>query len=345
MSEDQVMATSPSPRYRKRRKGGVDVDKSSTVIKEGKTLTEKQRYRSDKEFSRRAERNVSDKRAARLKARFDKETPKSNRKEGTASKNRSSMDTSKKGYTARSRKATIDVAPNGESTLTRERSKYKTKYVDRDKAKSLEKKYKKRQKPDMAAKGLKIPGEDQVGLKKLPRAVRNKMGYAKNGMKYSTGGKKPGDDKYTTSDGRQLSKSGRREAAIKAIRKAANTKAAKVNRRQTEKGSKKIVGYRKAPASSRNLTQEKLPVYKREQRIRERGEKKVQKYIDKQANKYAPKGATGGGRPPKPGRVRTTGDSAMYQTKDFKRGQRAARCQGRKCRRKQRGSGGSAAFQ
>ena len=72
------------------------------------------------------------------------------------------------------------------------------------------KKYKKKQKPDMAAKGLKIPGEDQVGLKKLPRSVRNKMGYAKNGMKYSTGGKNPAEDKYTTSDGRQLSKSGRR---------------------------------------------------------------------------------------------------------------------------------------
>lgn len=343
MSEDQVMASSPSPRYRKRRKGGIDVDKSATVIKEGKTRTEKQRYRSDKEFSRRSERNVSDKRAARLKARFDKETPKSNRKEGTASKKRSSMDTSKKGYTARSRKATIDVAPNGESTLTRERSKYKTKYVDRDKAKSLEKKYKKRQKPDMAAKGLKVPGKDQVGLRKLPRAVRNKMGYAKNGMKYSAGGKKPAKDKYTTSDGRQISKSGRREEAIKAIRKSAASKAAKAHKRGVKKG-RKIVGTRKGPGDPRMLTQATLPIYKREKRIRERGEKKVQKYIDKQAKKYAPKGATGGGRPPKPGKIRTTGDSAMYQDKSFKQGKRAARCQGRKCRRKQAKSGGSAAY-
>lgn len=417
MSEDQVMATSPSPRYRKRRKGGVDVDKSSTVIKEGKARTEKQKYRSDKEFSRMSERNVSDKRATRLKSRLDKETPKANRKEGTASKRRGGMKTSKQGYTARSRSATIDVAKGGESTLTRERSKYKTKYVDRDKAKSLEKKYKKRQKPDMAAKGLKVPGKNQKGLKKLPKEVRNKMGYAKNGMKYGKGGKKapkyflggmiakkkkkiiesggmnapdmqklgraagtgyrkaasllvpgagmamgvgnmarkvankfekggkkPGDDKYTTSDGRKLSKSGRREAALKAIRKSTNTKAAKVNARQTKRGSKKIVGYRKAPASSRNLTQEKLPVYKREQRIRDRGKRKEQKYIDKQAKKYAPKGATGGGRPPKPGKIRTTGDSAKYQTSDFKRRQRCAKRGGRNCRRKQRASGGSAAF-
>lgn len=343
MSEDQVMASSPSPRYRKRRKGGVDVDKSSTVIKEGKARTEKQKYRSDKEFSRRSERNISDKRAARLKARFDKETPEANRKEGTASKRRGGMKTSKQGYTARSRKATIDVAKGGESTLTRERSKYKTKYVDRDKAKSLEKKYKKRQKPDMAAKGLKVPGENQVGLRKLPRAVRNKMGYAKNGMKYSTGGKKPGDDKYTTSDGRELSKSGRREAALKAIRKATNTKAAKVNARQTKRGSKKIVGYRKAPASSRNLTQDKLPVYKREQRIRDRGKRKEQGYIDKEARKYAPKTKTGGGRPPKPGKL-LPGDGVKYQTADFKRRQRCAKRGGRDCRRKQRASGGSAAY-
>ena len=34
-----------------------------------------------------------------------------------------------------------------------------------------------------AAGGLKMPGADDKGLKKLPKAVRNKMGYmAKGGM-------------------------------------------------------------------------------------------------------------------------------------------------------------------
>lgn len=32
--------------------------------------------------------------------------------------------------------------------------------------------------------GLKTPSEDQKGLKKLPTAVRNKMGYKKSGGKY-----------------------------------------------------------------------------------------------------------------------------------------------------------------
>ena len=38
-------------------------------------------------------------------------------------------------------------------------------------------------------KSLKKPTANQKGLKKLPRAVRNKMGYAKDGMKYKNGGK------------------------------------------------------------------------------------------------------------------------------------------------------------
>ena len=321
----------------------VGTNRSASIIKEGKARTEKQKYRSEKDFSRRSERNISDKRAARLKKRFDKETAESARKEGSAKRVRGGTTPTKGGYTTRRRKATVRIGSDGNSTLVRERSRLKTKYVDRDKAKSLEKKYKKKQKPDMAAKGLKIPGEDQVGLKKLPRSVRNKMGYAKNGMKYSTGGKKPAEDKYTTSDGRQLSKSGRREEAIKAIRKSAAAKAAKAHKRGVKKG-RKIVGTRKGPGDPRMLTQATLPVYKREKKIRERGEKKVQKYIDKQAKKYAPKGATGGGRPPKPGKVRTTGDSAMYQDKGFKQGKRAARCQSRRCRRAQRASGGSAAY-
>ena len=35
---------------------------------------------------------------------------------------------------------------------------------------------------------LKKPKEDQVGLKKLPAAVRNKMGYMKNGGKVKAKG-------------------------------------------------------------------------------------------------------------------------------------------------------------
>ena len=206
MSEDQVMAsTSFNPPPRKRKKVSVGTNRSASIIKEGKARTEKQKYRSEKDFSRRSERNISDKRAARLKKRFDKETAESARKEGSAKRVRGGTTPTKGGYTTRRRKATVRIGSDGNSTLVRERSRLKTKYVDRDKAKSLEKKYKKKQKPDMAAKGLKIPGEDQVGLKKLPRSVRNKMGYAKNGMKYSTGGKNPAEDKYTTSDGRQLS--------------------------------------------------------------------------------------------------------------------------------------------
>ena len=38
-------------------------------------------------------------------------------------------------------------------------------------------------KPKMAKDGLKVPSDDQKGLKKLPKDVRNKMGYAKDGMK------------------------------------------------------------------------------------------------------------------------------------------------------------------
>ena len=38
-------------------------------------------------------------------------------------------------------------------------------------------------KPKMAKDGLKVPSDDQKGLKKLPKEVRNKMGYAKDGMK------------------------------------------------------------------------------------------------------------------------------------------------------------------
>ena len=38
-------------------------------------------------------------------------------------------------------------------------------------------------KPKMAKVGLKVPSDDQKGLKKLPKDVRNKMGYAKDGMK------------------------------------------------------------------------------------------------------------------------------------------------------------------
>lgn len=49
-------------------------------------------------------------------------------------------------------------------------------------------------KPRRAAAGLKVPGDDQKGLKKLPKDVRNKMGYMEEGGKtkkpnrYGTGG-------------------------------------------------------------------------------------------------------------------------------------------------------------
>ena len=191
-------------------------------------------------------------------------------------------------------------------------------------------------------KGLRKLSIDRA-VKKA-RRLKAKANSAADGMKYAKHGMKhPTEDKYKTSDGRTLSKSAARESAIKSIRKTAAKKAAKAHKQGDKKG-KKIVGYRKAPGSVRNLTQKKVPVYKKEQKRTERGEKKVQKYIDKQARKYAPKGATGrqvSGRPPK---VRTAGDAIKYNTAEKKRRDRCAKRGGRDCRRKQRASGGSAAF-
>ena len=177
----------------------------------------------------------------------------------------------------------------------------------------------------------------RVDRRTARRSAADGMKYAKHGMKH------PSEDKYKNSDGRTLSKSAARESAIKSIRKTAAKKAAKAHKQGDKKG-KKIVGYRKAPGSVRNLSQKKVPVYKKEQKRTERGEKKVRKYIDKQARKYAPKGATGrqvSGRPP---RVRTAGDAIKYNTAEKKRRDRCAKRGGRDCRRKQRASGGSAAF-
>lgn len=188
------------------------------------------------------------------------------------------------------------------------------------------------------AKGGKFP--DLTGDGKVTKAdVLKGRGVFKGG------GKVPTDDKYKTSDGRTLSKSAARESAIKSIRKTAAKKAAKAHKQGELKG-KKIVGYRKAPASVRNLTQKKVAVYEKEQKRKERGEKKVQKYIDKQARKYAPKPKKqrtprGGSGTPRPGK---TVNYAEKQRRGDKIRKFFQKCAGNTCAQKQRKSGGSAAY-
>jgi hypothetical protein len=167
----------------------------------------------------------------------------------------------------------------------------------------------------------------------------------KSDTTYATGGKVPGDDKYKTSDGRSLSKSAARESAIKSIRKTAAKKAAKAHKRGELKG-KKIVGYRKAPASVRNLTQKKVAVYEKEQKRKERGEERVQKYIDKQARKYAPKPKKqrtprGGAGTPTPGK---TVNYAEKQRRGHKIRKFLQKCAGKSCPQEQKRAGGSAAY-
>lgn len=162
---------------------------------------------------------------------------------------------------------------------------------------------------------------------------------------FKGGGKVPTDDKYKTSDGRTLSKSAARESAIKSIRKTAAKKAAKAHKQGQKKG-KKIVGYRKAPASVRNLTQKKVAVYEKEQKRKERGEKKVQRYIDKQARKYAPKPKKqrtprGGAGTPTPGK---TVNYAEKKRRGHKIRKFLQKCAGNSCPQKQKRSGGSAAY-
>ena len=119
--------------------------------------------------------------------------------------------------------------------------------------------------------------------KKIVKAVsRDKaMKLKKKYSKFSTGGKVP-TGKYTTSDGRKLSKSQRREDEIKAIKKKAADKAKKAHK-QGEKRGKKVVGKRRVVVGGnpRDLVGrvEYRNIYKKERRKEERGKKKVQKFI------------------------------------------------------------------
>lgn len=326
-SADEVLAErAPQPNTRKTNRVSSEAKRTASVIKEGKRRTERQKYRSEKTFRKESIRNISDSRAARLKKRFDKNVAKEDRLKNEASKGFDDTRGTKKGSVSKSRGRSVDTT-KGAATLTRTRGRKVVKAVDRDKAMKLKKKLSK------FAKGGKFP--DLTGDGKVTRAdVLKGRGVFRSGGRVPTG-------KYRTSDGREISKSGRREAAIKEIRRKASNKAAKAHKRGEKKG-KKIVGYRKGPGDPRMLTQRKIAVYKKEKKQRDRGEKKVQKYIDKQARKYAPKPKKQ--RDPRPPKVKTTGDSVMYNTPEKKRQDRCAKRGGRDCRRKQRRSGGSAAF-
>jgi len=371
-SADEVMAKrAPQPSTRTTNKMSSEAKRTASVIKEGKKRTEKQKYRSEKTFRKDSIRNISDSRAARLKNRFDKNVAKEDRVKGEASRGFDDTRGTKKGSVSKSRGKFVDTT-KGAATLSKSRGRKVVKVVSRDKAMKLKKKYNKFEEGGKVSKSKPNPNEKVSYKGKIMKRSQMEAMWAKEDApkqtitsaeykkkkayedrfdkvnkigkykKMASGGRVP-KGKYKTSDGREISKSGRREAAIKEIRRKASNKAAKAHKRGQKKG-KEIVGYRKGPGDPRMLTQRKLAVYKREKKQRDRGEKKVQTYIDKQAKKYAPKGATGGGRPPKPGRVRSTGDSAKYNTSDFKRRQRCAKRGGRDCRRKQRASGGSAAF-
>jgi hypothetical protein len=304
-TQDEVLAMkAPQPRSRTTNKGSSESKKTSSVIKQGKGRTERQKYRLEKDSRRESIKKISDARAARLKKRFDRNVDEKDRMKGQASRGAESTRATKKGSVSKSRGAVVD-AIKGESTLSRTRGKKTVKMVSRDKAFKLKRKYK----------------------------------------KFATGGKVP-TGKYTTSDGRKLSKSQRREDEIKAIKKKAAAKAKKAHEKGEQKG-KKVVGKRRVIKSGNPRTLrggvEYKNIYKKEQRKEERGKKKVQKFIDKEARKYAPKRK--GGSPSNPGIPKIKTSSAVkYNTAEKKRRDRCAKRGGRDCRRKQRASGGSAAF-
>ena len=79
-------------------------------------------------------------------------------------------------------------AQRGSKVVKRDTTSSKKRILRRimsDGEKAMEKaelyKIKKKKKPKKAMAGLKTPKPSQKGLKKLPTAVRNKMGYAKKG--------------------------------------------------------------------------------------------------------------------------------------------------------------------
>ena len=303
-SADEVLAErAPQPTTRKTNRLSSEAKRTASVVKEGKRRTERQKYRSEKTLRKESIRNISDARAARLKKRFDKNVVKEDRLKNEASRGFADTRGTKKGSVSKSRARVVDTT-KGAATLSKSRGKKIVKAVSRDKAMKLKKKY----------------------------------------SKFVTGGKVP-TGKYTTSDGRKLSKSQRREDEIKAIKKKAAAKAKKAHK-QGEKRGKKVVGKRRVikAGNPRTLSGgvEYKNIYKKERRKEERGKKKVQNFIDKEARKHAPKPKK---QPtPRPPKVRTTDSAVMYNTPEKKRQDRCAKRGGKDCRRKQRASGGSAAF-
>ena len=178
-TRDQVLAEkSPTPRKRDTNKSNLLGRKREAVIKEGKKQrTDRQTYRSEKESTLTKTKRISAARADRLKKRFDKNVAKKDRVENAASRGFDDTKPTKKGSVRRAKSA--DVKKEGdEATLTRSRTKRVVKSISRDKAMKLKRKLKK----------------------------------AKEGMKYSAGGKnpvvppKPGDPGYDERDFRATDK-------------------------------------------------------------------------------------------------------------------------------------------
>lgn len=177
----------------------------------------------------------------------------------------------------------------------------------------------------------------------------NKLGKYKtmeNGGKY-----------YKTSDGNKVMKTDKRKKKVEKMRAKASERRERTHLRKDKRGAK-AVGTRRVNAGAgdpRTLTQARktVNVYKGEEKKIERGEKRVQKYIDREGRPTNRKQPHQRGRKktaPKvkfaksPGRSKPNYGGQKYKTASFKKNQRCAKRGGRGCRRKQRAAGGSAAF-
>ena len=147
------------------------------------------------------------------------------------------------------------------------------------------------------AKRLKEPAPNQVGLKKLSKDVRNKMGYMKDGGRFK--GLKGKIRKRLL---KRLDK----------LQEKSEKKQAKAHERGVKRGKEVVDTKTTTSASPRTLSPHTRtePVYKREEAIRSKYISKQSKAIDKaydkqdkknKKNSYKPKKA----RPPRAGRRRT----------------------------------------
>lgn len=114
------------------------------------------------------------------------------------------------------------------------------------------------QSPRRAAEGLKVPGDDQKGLKKLSKDVRNKMGYMNNG--------------------------GKLQKKLDKLSAKADKKAKKAHDKAEKKGGK-VVGTKRVTtaAEPRMLSskRETVKVYEKEQDVRNKYARKQSKLMDR----------------------------------------------------------------